>query len=163
MYNLLSIPSAVPHLTLLCKEIERAGLTPHFFWSVLKYSIHWPEHWICIDPFVKLMEWNVRLYYTLTLIASVWIAATTSSELPRTQLFGSVGSNSQIAVVISMFAILVMAAIMSTTARLRTCASQGKHCQKGLKLKMLREWRRRSTVLHAVSLLLVLSAVIQES
>ena len=148
---------------LLCKEIERAGLMPHFFWSISKYSICWPEHWICIDPFVKLMEWNVRLYYTLTLIASVQIAATMSSELLRTQLFGSIGLNSQIAVVVSTFAILVMAAITSMTARLRTCTRQGKHCRKGSKLKMLQEWRRHSTVLHAVSLLLVLSAMIQES
>ena len=66
---------------------------------------------------------NVNFGYQeiLTLIASVQIAAITSSEPPRTQLSGRVGSYSQIAVAFSTAAIFVMFCITSTLPRLTTC------------------------------------------
>ena len=46
LYARVSMPFAVPHWMLLCSGIASGGLIPHFTWSVLKYSIHWPLHWI---------------------------------------------------------------------------------------------------------------------
>ena len=55
-----------------------------------------------------------------TLIAIFQIAATTSNESLSMRLDGRDGSNSQIAVVISMFVIWVIADITSVIVRLRT-------------------------------------------
>src|SRR5271156_5545321 len=57
----------------------------------------------------------------LTLIASVQMAAITSSEPPRTRLSSRVGSYSQIAVAFSTAAIFVIWPITSTFPRFTTC------------------------------------------
>ena len=60
------------------------------------------------------------------MIARVRMAETTSSELPRTQLVGISGSNSQIEAGVSMFMILVTWDMTSVIARLMTCARHGR-------------------------------------
>ncbi len=67
---------------------------------------------------------NFGYQEVLTLIASVRIAAITSSEPPRTRLSERVGSYSQIAVEFSTAAIFVMWDITSTFLRFITCPKQ---------------------------------------
>ena len=67
---------------------------------------------------------SLRETRSLTLIASVRIAAITSREPPRTRLSARVGSYSQMAVAFSTAAIFVMWPITSTLPRLTTCPKQ---------------------------------------
>ena len=55
-------------------------------------------------------------------MANVRTAAITSKEFPSIQLSGSIGSYSQIAVVVSTLAILVIIVITSVIPKLMTCA-----------------------------------------
>lgn len=69
----------------------------------------------------KVINENIFKFGVRTLIASVRIAAMTSSDPPRTRLPSSDGSYSQIAVAFSTTAIFVIFFITSTFARLMTC------------------------------------------
>ena len=62
-----------------------------------------------------------------TFIASVLIATTTSRDPPSTQLFGNLGSYSQIVFVFSMTVIFVMCPITATFARFMTCSRHLSH------------------------------------
>ena len=62
-----------------------------------------------------------------TLMDSVRIVAITSKPPPNTRLSGSDGSYSQIALVVSITASLVMWDMISTFARLMTCSRQLGH------------------------------------
>jgi len=94
----------------------------HCSWTFSKYSIHWPNDWIWeIEyhiSFNKLLRLSIHIH---TLIARVWMAATTSSDPPRTRLPGNSGSYSQMALAFSMMAILVMWVITVTLTRFMTC------------------------------------------
>lgn len=69
----------------------------------------------------EVVNENIFKIYVRTLIASVRIAAMTSSDPPNTRLPSSDGSYSQIVVAFSTTAIFVMCFITSTFARLMTC------------------------------------------
>ncbi len=75
---------------------------PHWTWSLLKYSIRWPD--ACI------------------LTARVRITDIMSSDPPSTRLLGSWGSYSQIAAVVSTAPILVIWPMTAMLARFTTCA-----------------------------------------
>ena len=85
------------------------------------------EGFECLDALTRRLDlcqqvrwWERNNKKGHTLIASVQIAATTSSELLSIWLSGREGSYSQMAVVVSTAAIFVMRSITATFARLTT-------------------------------------------
>src|SRR5271168_5614119 len=76
--------------------------------------------WMLGSYHKKVINENIFKICERTLIASVRIAAMTSSDPPNTRLPSSDGSYSQIAVALTT-AIFVMCFITSTFARLTTC------------------------------------------
>jgi len=111
---------AVPHRTLLWRGILRVSWKPHSNCSFSNASIRCPDDWIC----GKLGNRDSGRLIWPTLIARVRIAAVMSKEPFSTQLSGSDGSYSQIAVAVSTAAILVIWVITSTSARLTTWPKQ---------------------------------------
>ena len=88
----------------------------------IRYAVQMPESKVI--SLVLRVNVNFRHRDILTLIASVQIAAITSSEPPRTRLSERVGSYSQIAVEFSTAAIFMMWDITSTFPRFITCPKQ---------------------------------------